>query len=242
MAISLLTSVNVELTPHPNSSYFDYLPTVNKAGQARQIVLVFTSDALNSPEYQKIIRWADNFFQGRNLSWQIYSGPTRLPDLEVLNLRRDLFNYCTAQMEMQTIEISDFHLRHASCYAYALARAKEPHWEDFFTYVPLSNLKNLPTLLVQWGYQPVDQGKKGDLILYLKEGVPTHMSYCINENLVESKMDPLVPNAHRHPIDLVPWKFGTQFAIYRKSRHLVQAQDPNLWHRFSRCFTLLFSH
>ena len=97
------------------------------------------------------------------------------------------------------------------CYDYAFLRIGEwrPFCYDF-------EEAELPQLLETWGYLPIGtKPRPGDLVLFLKDGIPTHLGICREQGLIESKWGNLLPMAYVHRLEDAPLSYGDKIVYYR---------------------------
>jgi hypothetical protein len=133
-------------------------------------------------------------------------------DLEVLGFSREevrrINEHCKNRWK------SEFCLKSISCFDYALLKAKEPGVrEQIFSNGGANELERLN----RWGYDVVDEPKRGDIVVYIDIKVPTHMGYYMGDGLVISKFGSQNPNSSIHPLDMVHDLYGFQIAFYRKN-------------------------
>lgn len=101
-------------------------------------------------------------------------------------------------------------LQDASCYDYALytigdQRAVNANFSD----------DELPAYLEEWGYRVVEKPLPGDLVLFLNEGIPTHLGVCREKGLIESKWGNGHRMAYLHTLENAPAAYGSQVIYYR---------------------------
>ena len=96
------------------------------------------------------------------------------------------------------------------CFDYALCQISETR-----TLLTEYTNSELPGLLIEWGYQPIRDMEPGDLVLYLKDGFPTHLGLHIGDGLVQSKWGNSAPVAYLHQLETAPVSYGNQVLIFR---------------------------
>ncbi len=109
------------------------------------------------------------------------------------------------------------------CFSYALLSAGDPHAiqclfdfrEDVGTIGGEAALTKTLFKRLKEAYEPVSSFKPGDLVLYLKDGVPKHMAYCREEGLLESKFG-ISPDVYIHKVDQAGAEHANQVIFYRK--------------------------
>lgn len=96
-----------------------------------------------------------------------------------------------------------------SCFEYALCQIGETRmWHKACDSV------DLPGLLIDWGYQPTRQKKPGNLVLYLDNGVPTHLGLYKGDGMVQSKWGNDALIAYIHKLETAPAEYGNQILMF----------------------------
>jgi len=102
-----------------------------------------------------------------------------------------------------------------ACFDYALMQAGEK--EGFFTEFMEFEL---PGLLQKLNYTFELEPSVGDLVLFCKDSVPTHMGIVREGGLIESKWGNNKPVAYLHSIENSPKEYGDQVIYCRKKDNL----------------------
>jgi hypothetical protein len=187
------------------------------------------------PLAEKIACWMDGFFEGnprlvfsmeevqqvaseiaaycsRFLGFNRTALPSEFSDgeLEVLGIANRKALATVRQLDASVAP------QKISCFVFALLRAKEPGVADYL--FALADTKNTQflTLLPKWGYRPAKEFQKGDLVMYLQDGVPTHLGTYIEKGMVESKIGNITPAFDLHPWAALAPNYGFQLIIWRK--------------------------
>ncbi len=199
----------------------------------------------NDPLAKKVAIWMEDFFQG---------GLRLACDKKTFyEIGPEIGNFCLKQMgfnpillpekfsdeELEILGIGteenlvraqkinpDLSLQKIPCYNYALLRAKEPGLADYMLFLGNGVTFKFFEYFPKWGYEPVLEPKKGDLVLYLQDGEARHLGLYMDNGQVESKCGS-VPYFNRRPLAAFSSSYGNQIIFYRKVKPGTYTQPLN---------------
>lgn len=162
-------------------------------------------DEWQYPEDNQLVPWLVSIrtearlFCAHSLGMQIVPLADRLTPEEVM-----LFGFpYDMQLNITPAELS--------CFQYALLKVQENR------IIELNDSNNAGFLnkLQEWGYENVKAPRKGDLVLYMQDEVPSHLGVYLGDGWVESKPGNKARYAFKHRL-LHTWKeYGNQYAFFR---------------------------
>lgn len=104
------------------------------------------------------------------------------------------------------------------CIAFAFLKARELHAKEYIFQGKELSEKDLPKLLKEWGYAPVETPVGNDLVMYVNsKGNATHLGRFLSSGKVESKLGINMPYFHWHNIFDVPSFYGNRVVFMHKS-------------------------
>ncbi len=129
---------------------------------------------------------------------------------QVMQERRDPF--VDAHLVEQVIpEISEEQERYI-CLAYAFSQLGEKRY-----FAKEYGNEEIPQLLYEWGYRPVEKPEPGDLVLFVdrEDGFVAHSGIYREEGWIQSKWGDEYPRPFKHRIEDVPKDFGDLVVYFR---------------------------
>ncbi len=95
-----------------------------------------------------------------------------------------------------------------SCFEYAFCQIEDAR-------ALCSEYGDIVSSLENWGYRQVAKPTQNDLVLYLKDGEPTHLGVYRGKALVQSKWGNKRPVAYLHRVNVVPESYGNEVMFFR---------------------------
>ncbi len=191
------------------------------------------NEKFDDPLLEKIVSWMGDFFEGRprfacdsqecdRIACELESVVTRnigfnstpLPE-EFTDEALEILGISSREELAEMVKICpDLAPQRLSCTTFALLRALEPAVIEFLSFCNVEGI--LLELLPKWGYVPVLEPKVGDLVMYLKDGVYTHLGRYLGKGRVESKIGNTDPSFTDHSWEAVVDSYGDQVVFWRK--------------------------
>lgn len=110
----------------------------------------------------------------------------------------------------------DFKPRSLSCYLFAFLKKREIALRESFyqhSFHPSCYL----IALKKWGYEVTQTPEANDLVIYIKDGFPTHTALYLGGGFALSKPGNKSPYVMKHPVTIMYPDYGPHFVFYHKT-------------------------